>query len=230
MKRNNKNNYRGDFIVKPLKDIDLSQYEGYKDMSPNYFSDSNAIIYEALEVEGNLSLDWNEDYSFDIGRGYGLLIVTGDLEVTGNISNYGNGGLALLVLGNTKAKNLIGTGTLIVLNSAEIKYITLGAYAEGFTIINTLKTTFFLNDNHHSEIKNRDAVKIYLNRDALEYEEEQSIAKCFYNNPLLLQFTDVDEEEDEYFLHFNPMVKEEFFETNEKKILKEILGCMIKDS
>jgi len=215
--------YHGDYTVKPIKDIDLSQYVGYNDMSPNYFTDTNAMIYEELKVEGDLSLDWNEDYSFDIGKGYGLLIVNGDLEVTGNISNFGSGGLALLVLGKTKAKNLIGTGTLIVLNIAEIKHTTLGAYAEGFTIINTLKTKFCLNDNHHTEIKNRDGIEVYLNKDDLEYEEEQFIAKCFYRNPLLSAYTDVDEEEDEYFLDFNAMVKKEFFEEEYEKIVEEIL-------
>lgn len=221
--------YHGDYIIKPIKDVDLSQYEGYKDMTSNYFDNTNVMIYEELKVEGDLSLDWNEDYSFDIGKGYGLLIVNGDLEVTGNISNYGSGGLALLVLGKTKAKNLIGTGTLIVLNIAEIKHITLGTYAEGFTIINTLQTKFYLNDGHHTTIKNRDGVEVYLNKDELEYEEEKSIAKCFYNNPLLLEYTDVDVEDNEYFLDFNSMVKKEFFEESVEKVLEEVLVCMRKN-
>ena len=77
---NNLNIYHGDYTVKSIKDIDFSKYDGYKDMSPNYFANTNVMIYEDLKVAGDLSLDWTKDNSCDIGTGYGLLIVNGDFR------------------------------------------------------------------------------------------------------------------------------------------------------
>ena len=217
--------YQGDYTFETLGEIDMITYSNFKDIRYRYIRNdkSKVVIFQNLIVDGNFSLDWHEDFfAFIEDERVSVVIVRGTLEVRGNITNYGHGGLALMVMGSTKASNLISTGTLMNFQDVEIENIMLAAYEEGFVQMKSLKTKLLINDNHTILLNNYNEVLYSIDKNTLEYEEEQELAKFFFENKVLSKFVYVEEEDNEYFLDFNSMLNCEFFNGEEKKVLEEI--------
>jgi hypothetical protein len=127
------------------------------------------VYYEGdATIDGHLHLDidagwvtndasWRESLNIaaddSIEQNYGVrgIIVTGDLTVNGSIINSnGNRGAFLYVLGDLKAKNLIGGGAyLSISNNAIIEGITYGHYNDGqIDITGDLSCPIFINEDH----------------------------------------------------------------------------------
>jgi hypothetical protein len=182
---------------------------------------TKAVIVKNLSIENDLSLDWNEDFSSIAGESqYGLLIVEGDLEVSGNITNFGNGGLILLVLGDTKAKNLMAMESIVILNTAKIENLTLAAFEHGALEIESLETKLLVNLSHSVEIKNKEKIQYTYNQE--DNDNEKRLAKCFMNNKLLS--TLVYEETEE--LQLAKMATIDFFSNDLKSVVNDIIRCL----
>lgn len=125
-----------------------------------------------MHLETSLFLDWENKWStqankwlqqvfgiqanFEKDNGIAALIVLGNLYINGSVVNEdGDSGPALFVKGNLQAHNLVGGGSCININGdAIIGECACGYYNDGILAIQgQLKTTLFINDDHHFEVE-----------------------------------------------------------------------------
>lgn len=109
-------------------------------------------IYDGdLHIDGDLWLDWPK--AFEGKENQDGMIVTGNLDVTGNILNL-EGGPFLLVLGNVKARNLVSTdGEIHIIGNADVSETIIGEYNDGVLYIDgKVKARLVINNDHCLEL------------------------------------------------------------------------------
>ena len=133
-----------------LKNYIFVYYEGDATIDGHLWLDfdagwvtSNESWRESLNIAADDSIDQN----------YGVrgIIVTGNLTVNGSIINSnGNSGVFLYVLGDVKAKNLLGGGAYFrIYKNAIIEGITYGHYNDGqIDILGDLSCPIFISEDH----------------------------------------------------------------------------------
>lgn len=183
----------GDWDSDAWKCDDPEYWEPYRD-------GGQVRMYEqSLTVKGDLNLDLSESTLGCVG-----IVVQGNLTVEGNIVNYGNGGVSLCVEGYTEARNLLASDAYINLYKADIEYITIGYYNDGYTWIGTLKTQLMLNDQHHLSVGNENKIEVSVGcemRTGGKVEVDIQELMDFWGKNEILTNTGIvekNEQEDEY--------------------------------
>lgn len=208
-----------EFLETSIERLTIEQYPIINEIK-KYISGTKVRVYKSLTLEGDLSLDWNEE-----NKGYHAIFIENDLDVKGNISNFGHGGVALHVLGVTHAINVISTGSLMFFSSLHIENILLGAYSEGLLNTLNLSTRLLLNDDHTIIIRGERDISFCIDKDMLSSQEKENLTGYFIKNKLLENFIYHDDEE--HFLDFSTMVNPIFFNGKEEEIIKEIGNYLV---
>lgn len=102
-----------------------------------------------LKVQGDLDLDWHAP-DWKSGKHCGL-VVEGNLEVGGSLTNFNlNGGPALVVLGNARARNAVhGGSSWLIAGDFHAEETFFGVYNDGYAYIGgNLHAKAVINQDH----------------------------------------------------------------------------------
>lgn len=156
--------FNSTMVENSLKNYIFVYYEGDATIDGHLWLD-----YEAGWVTDDVS--WRESLNIaadeSIKQNYGVrgIIVTGNLTVNGSIINRNcNSGAFLYVLGDVKAKNLMGGGAyLSIYKNAMIEGITYGHYNDGqIDIMGDLSCPILINEDHDVHYKKLIKNSIFL--------------------------------------------------------------------
>jgi len=190
------------------------------------YAHKEAVVYDTLNVEGNLDLDnlCNE--------GIYTLIVKGDLTVTGDIINSNsNTGTTLSVEGTTRANNMIAGGSILSLNEVIIKDFTIGFYNDGILSIEKLHTDILISNDHHTEITDASEVEIYIDweeddKGKVNIEDIGALVKYLAQNKEFIEPLHLIEEDDGAFYLdddvLNQMIVEKKYDTLKRTIFEYV--------
>ena len=109
-----------------------------------------------LAVAGDLRLDWDAE-PWDSSKVCGLLI-EGDLEVAGSLTNFDLGaGPLLLVLGNVRADRIVQAGaTWLIGGDVQVQRTFLGVYNDGYAYVGgNLTAAAVVNQDHALTVAGR---------------------------------------------------------------------------
>ncbi len=124
--------------------------DSYGTKKPSEYGKGKVKIYEGnLQIEGPLFMDFEKGMWKD-SRHEGM-IVTGNLDVSGNILNTNiSYGPFLLVLGNVSANNIVsGGGEFHIVGNCNVNDAIVGVYNDGMLKIDgAVKARLVINDDH----------------------------------------------------------------------------------
>jgi hypothetical protein len=115
----------------------------------NDLDDDNVLVYEGDLTLDTLSLNFEEDVpSADLIT---LILVRGNLTVTGNIHSGDDGSVSLTVLGNLHARNMsIGGQELYVQGDIHVEEIFYGSYNHGETLaLGSIHALVYIHDDEY---------------------------------------------------------------------------------
>jgi len=147
----------------------------------------------------------NLDLDADHHENCSIIIVNGNLTVEKNIINVnGDGGLALVVLGDVSAKMLIAGGSEIDIHgTAHINEFVFAFYNHGFLSIKKLITNLCISEDHYTEIHDTTSTTYYL--DTHEEDNDELLEALLIDDVLEKEIDDgevfVSLDEDALFEH-----------------------------